>query len=124
KNVSGPGVLIDDPQTELFQFLNDLLPGERFSKAKVPMVTAVLSVVDFSLATGQALLAGCTLDQTRRARQLLERPLLEVIPDHEWFKTDEENRFERFCAWLSRLKSFRPPGRLAMITTNYDMTSD
>jgi NAD-dependent SIR2 family protein deacetylase len=124
KNASGPGALSDDPRAELLDFLTELLPGERYSKAKVPMVTGVLSLLDFSLATGQALLPGRTLDGTRRARQLLERALLEVIPDHEWFEEEEEERFDQFRGWLASLKSRRPPGGLAMITTNYDMASD
>lgn len=124
KGVTGPGALSDDPRKELLEFLTDLLPGERFSEAKVPMVTGVLSLLDFSLATGQALLPRRTLDATRRARQLLERALLEVIPDHKWFKRDEEKRFEQFRGWLTSLRDHRPKRGLAMITTNYDMASD
>lgn len=124
KNASGPGALSDDPRKELLDFLTELLPGERYSKAKVPMVTGVLSLLDFSLATGQALLPGRTLDGTRRARQLLERALLEVIPDHEWFEEKEEERFALFRSWLTSLRTLRPDGGLAMITTNYDMIAD
>jgi NAD-dependent SIR2 family protein deacetylase len=128
KNASGPGAVsadpLVDPRAELLGFLTKLLPGERYSEAKVPMVTGVLSLLDFSLTTGQALLPGHTLDATRRVRQLLERALLEVIPDHEWFKSDEEKRFKQFRGWLTSLKTRRPRGGLAMITTNYDMTSD
>ena len=108
----------------MLNFLTALLPGERYSEEKVPMVTGVLSLLDFSLATGQALLPGRTLDETRRARQLLERAILEVIPDHEWFGAEEEKRFEQFREWLSSIKARRPAGSLGIITTNYDMVSD
>lgn len=124
KNASGPGAVSKDPRAELLDFLTELLPGERYSKAKVPMVTGVLSLLDFSLATGQVLLPGRTLDATRRARQLLERALLEVIPDHTWFEEEEKQRFDQFRGWLTTLKSLRPNGGLALITTNYDMISD
>jgi hypothetical protein len=124
KNSAGPGVWSDDPRAELLDFLTELLPGERYSEEKVPMVTGVLSLLDFSLSTGQALLPRRTLDTTRRARQLLERALLEVIPDHEWFKPSEEKRFELFRKWLTSLRVRRPAGGLGLITTNYDMVSD
>jgi hypothetical protein len=124
KNATGPGALSKDPCGELRDFLMELLPGERSSRAFVPMVTGVLSLLDFSLATGQALLPGRTLDSTRRARQLLERALLEVIPDHDRFEAAEEKRFEQFRKCLEILRARRPEGGLALITTNYDMVSD
>jgi hypothetical protein len=124
KSAKGPGVMSKDPRAELLDFLTALLPGERHSEEKVPMVTGVLSLLDFSLATGQALLPGRTLDETRRARQLLERAILEVIPDREWFRDEEEKRFEQFRNWLSSIKTSRPAGCLGIITTNYDMVSD
>ncbi len=124
KSAKGPGVMSQDPRAELLDFLTALLPGERYSEEKVPMVTGVLSLLDFSLATGQSLLPGRTLDETRRARQLLERAILEVIPDHEWFSAAEEKRFEQFRKWLSSIKARRPAGGLGIITTNYDMVSD
>jgi hypothetical protein len=109
KSAKGPGVMSQDPRTELLNFLTALLPGERYSEEKVPMVTGVLSLLDFSLATGQALLPGRTLDETGRARQLLERAILEVIPDHEWFRAEEEKCFELFSPSVP----LRSPGALA-----------
>jgi hypothetical protein len=120
----GPGTKSLNPRDELFGFLVKLLPGERLSKERVPMVTAVLSLLDHSLATGQAVLPGRTLSETRRARQLLERAVLEVIPDWEWFEHEEEERFDLYCSWLAQLYGRAGPGRLAIITTNYDMVAD
>jgi NAD-dependent SIR2 family protein deacetylase len=70
------------------------------------------------------LLPGKTLDELRRVRQLLERALLEAIPDHEWFESEEEARFETFLQWLGSLTSRSSKGGLGIITTNYDMLSD
>jgi len=120
----GPGMKTGAPREELRAFLTDLLPGERLSKESVPMVTGVLSLLDYSLATGQAVLPGRTLDETRRARQQLERALLEVIPDWEWFSGVEEERFDTFCDWLAVLARNRPQGGLGIVTTNYDMVAD
>lgn len=122
--VRGRRTLSSNPGTELHKFLRELLPGERYSKAKMPMVTGVLSLLDFSLATGQALLPGYTLDDTRRVRQLLDQSLLAVIPHHEGSTADEKRLFRRFQLWLTSLKALRPPGKMAIITTNYDMIAD
>ena len=112
------------PCAELLDFLYALLPGKRVSAKVVPTVTSVLSLLDYSLASGQAILAKHTLDETRRARQLLERALLEVIPDEDYFSPDESTRFDRFTGWLCALRNRRPPGGLGIITTNYDMLAD
>lgn len=107
----------------LLAFLGELMPGERPSD-RVPSVTSVLSLLDYSLNTGQALLAGRTIEETRSARRLLERALLEVIPDEEWFTPDEEDRFDVFAGLLRRIRDLRPAGGLGLITTNYDMLVD
>jgi NAD-dependent SIR2 family protein deacetylase len=124
KSITLSGVVTKEARAELLTFLSELLPGERMSRETVPMVTGVLSLMDFSLATGQALLPGRTLEETRRARHLLERALLEVIPDYDWFDSEEEARFDQFCSCLRHLRRHRPPGGLSLITTNYDMVSD
>jgi NAD-dependent SIR2 family protein deacetylase len=124
QSYKGPGAKSDDPRTELLSFLQALIPIEQYKKKNVPMVTSVLSLLDFSLATGQALLPGRTLDETRRVRQLLDRALLECIPDYEWFSATEEKRFNDFIDWLGDLMRHRPPGGMGFITTNYDMLSD
>ena len=58
---------------ELFRFLAKLLPGDRNTEASMPMVTAVLSLLDFALSTGQVLLPGTTLVETRRMRPIWHR---------------------------------------------------
>jgi hypothetical protein len=108
----------------LHEFLAELLPGERKSRERVPMVTAVLSLLDYALSTGQAILPGRTLDETRRVRQHLEQGILEVIPDWEPFSRDEEALFEVLCGWIRDLVDRRPEGGVGVITTNYDMLTD
>jgi NAD-dependent SIR2 family protein deacetylase len=124
REAAGMGTAKTSPRQELLDFLVELLPGERYSENLLPQVTAVLSLLDFSLATGQALLPGRTMDDTRRARRLLERAILETIPDHEWFEPAEEARFDLFARWLGCLKSRGSRGGLSLITSNYDMISD
>jgi hypothetical protein len=112
------------PRQKLLKFLTELLPGERTSKNEVPMVTGVLSLLDFAIATGQALLPGRTLVETRRARSLLERAIVEIFADFIDFSANEARDFQNFCSWVGHLKTCRPDGGLGFITTNYDMLSD
>ena len=108
----------------LYDFLCELLPGERLSKERMPLVTGVLSLLDHALSTGQSLLPKRTMEQTRHVRQLLEQELVESIPDWEDFGPEEESSFDNYCGWLSRLLETRPTGGMALITTNYDMIAD
>lgn len=113
-----------DPRSELLDFLMALLPGEQYSEEIVPMVTSVLSLLDFALTSGQALLPGRTLDQTRRARQLLERALLEVIPDHRGLAKECSELFGEYLDWLASIHETCPRGGFGIVTPNYDMLSD
>lgn len=115
------------PGDELLDFLSRLLPGERMTQETMPMVTGVLSLLDFALGTGQVLLPGSTIEYTRRMRRLLERALLEVIPDRAMWRRSEQRKQAYYTwalRWLRGLLSRRPPGGVAIITTNYDMMSD
>ena len=112
------------PSRSLLEFLVELLPGERYTENLIPQVTAVLSLLDFSLATGQALLPGRNMDDTRNARRLLERAILEAIPDEEWFTAAEEEGFDLFTSWLGHLRRGPTGHPLSVITANYDMISD
>src|SRR5207237_680974 len=51
------------PWKVLRQFLQKLLPNLSLSRDEMPMVTGVLSLLDFSLTNGQALLPRQTLEQ-------------------------------------------------------------
>lgn len=110
----------------LWDFLNDLLPGKRMDRGQVPMVTGVLSLLDFSLSTGLALSPEWRIEEMREMRLLLESALLEVIPDDEdWqeHETEQAEAFEGMKRFLTRM--MRQTGRqVALITTNYDMLTD
>jgi NAD-dependent SIR2 family protein deacetylase len=112
---------------ELFNFLARLLPGERLTQDSLPLVTGVLSLLDFAIATGQVLLPGTTLVETRRMRRLLERAILEVIPDLDLWDVKAPAREDYFATTkklLARIMQQRPAGKVAVVTTNYDMLSD
>jgi len=113
-----------DSRRQLIALMDALLPGKRRKREIVPTVTSVLSLLDFSLMTGQALLPSVTIDQTRRARQGLQYEVLKAIPDDELFEDDEVAAFTTFCGWLAALKKPGSAANVAIITTNYDMLSD
>lgn len=108
----------------LRDYLFELLPGESLSRDNLPLVTSLLSLLDYSIATGQSVLPGRSIEETRRARQLLERAILEAIDDEDWFKQKEEEQVERFCNFLRELRANRPSRPVGVITTNYDMAAD
>jgi hypothetical protein len=85
-------------------YLNQLLPGKNLRRDNLPLVTSLLSLLDFSLATGQSILATRSLDEVRFARRLVERAILEMIAEDEWFGEQEATLFYRFCTVLTALK--------------------
>lgn len=118
---SGDGELVD--HRKLLNFLTRLLPGERLTRESLPLVTGVLSLLDFALATGQVLLPGTTIAQTREIRRLLELAILEVIPDQDDWSPTEERDFKETKFFLQKLLKQKNRS-IALITTNYDMLSD
>jgi hypothetical protein len=107
----------------LESYLFRLLPGESRKRKNLPPVTSLLSLLDYSLTSGQSMLPRESADETRRARQLLERAILEVINDKEPFNGRSERKLDRFAQVLGflRTQSTEP---LDVITTNWDMLSD
>ncbi|HYE87312.1 MAG TPA: SIR2 family protein [Vicinamibacterales bacterium] len=108
----------------LREYLMQLLPGKRHRGTSLPLVTSLMSLLDYSLATGQSLLPRRTFNETREARLLVERGILEAIADHEDFTATGETNLERFCQVLTELKQTTPKQPLTVLTTNYDMSAD
>ena len=107
----------------LENYLFQLLPGESRKRKNLPPVTSLLSLLDYSLTSGQSMLPRESADETRRARQLLERAILEVINDKEPFNPPSERRLDGFAQVLGSLRT-RSTEPLDVITTNWDMSSD
>jgi hypothetical protein len=108
----------------LSSYLGQLLPGKGQKKDRLPLVTPQLSLLDYSLATGQSVMAGRTVEETRDARRLLERANLEVIDDEEEFNEQQVRELDRFCGFMSHLRGISSRKLLTVITTNYDMAAD
>jgi NAD-dependent SIR2 family protein deacetylase len=120
----------DEPDTDvrnrqlLHDYLKDLMPGESLERRNLPLVTALLSLLDFSLASGQSVLPRRSTPETRRARRLLERAILEVINDEEKFSRPALRHLRHFYQFLRHLRVLGTPDSLDVVTTNYDMAAD
>jgi NAD-dependent SIR2 family protein deacetylase len=113
---------------ELGAFLNGLLPGLREvgNRKEWPLITSLLSLIDYSLATGDSLLRGSAMEDTRRIRRLIERALVETIVN-PWQRDGEDPQAVRkdFLRWLeSRRQDGQTEGekKVGIITTNYDIS--
>jgi hypothetical protein len=129
--LSDPAFLtpLDDPRPAdeyrnvLRRYLFELMPGKERRRDNLPLVTSLLSLLDFSVATGQSVLPSSSAQETREARRLLERAILEVIADEDPFGATEGILLERFYELLADLWT-RGGERLDVVTTNYDLAAD
>lgn len=106
----------------LLAYLERLLSGFSAAADKdLPLVTDVFSMVEYSLASGEALPVG-TLDDLARFRDLLKMAMTSVLLDaHEadWDQADPEERqqeetYRMLNRWIQQQKD------LGIVTTNYD----
>ncbi len=110
-----------------------LCPGIEVTRAfleknepRLPLVTSLLSMLDYSLSSGQALVSGVTADEIKNARVLLERAIYETI-EHEDEATSpnnypprEPNKWTtRLTEWLDSIRSSSTA--VGVITSNYDV---
>ncbi len=106
----------------LLGYLQRLLPGFSTAADKVlPLVTDVFSMVEYSLASGEALPVG-TLDDLARFRDLLKMAMTSVLLEaHEkrWKHGDADERqweetYGELIHWIRQQED------LGIVTTNYD----
>jgi len=117
----------------LAKALKALCPGIRFTRAfltknqnRLPLVTSLLSMLDYSLSSGQSLVSGLSPDEIKTARILLERAIYETIEHEEiptakdYWPSREPNRFtKQLVTWLDSIR--RKPTSVGVITSNYDV---
>lgn len=95
------------------------------NKNKLPLVTSLLSILDYSLASSQALISGLTPERIKDATVLLERAVYEAIEHKKedagqiyWLPRKHNDLNKVLVAWLESLRSSESD--LAFITSNYD----
>ena len=102
----------------LLRVLRRLLPGwdKSFPQDDLPLITEILSLVDYSLAEGKPLIPGQTADEIVQLRRLLERAIYEVLWEADDQTEDQAALLETFT---NRIESLCDTG-CGVITTNYD----
>jgi len=96
------------------------------NRQRLPLVTSLLSMLDYSLSSGQALVSGLTLDEIKNARVLLERAIYETIEheevateDHYWPPREPNEATQQLVTWLDGLRPEH--SAVGVITSNYDV---
>jgi hypothetical protein len=112
---------------ELKRYLISLYPGfEQVSAGKLPLITDVFLLVEYSLSVGEALAVG-NASALRRFRELLMQAITDVLMgefDEPWDENDPEQRSQRevlhsLIDWvIARRDGF------GLVTTNYDIGMD
>jgi hypothetical protein len=102
----------------LREYLCALLPGFERTR-RLPSITDVLSLIDYSIQSQTALLRGRTPAELRECRQLLDEALFHIL---KWpYNFDDAPRvLDRFADWLHDV-STSPGNSLALISSNYDI---
>lgn len=115
---------INDDQTEqkdmayLRNVLELLMPGWKRKMAlnQLPLITEVLSLVDYSLAERKSIFPNQSYEDLARVRHLLDRAIYEVL----WTDDEEIPKHKKihheFCKWIRNNVAEKG----GVITTNYD----
>ncbi len=132
--VNGPKINAEDRDL-LQRYIDALCPGLKMTHAyvkqnpeRLPLVTGLLSLLDYSLASGQVLVAGFSLEETRHVRTLLERAIYEVVEysdeqddDGNWVPHEPNEVTANLVNWM---ESVRPLTSMGVITSNYDLAME
>lgn len=104
----------------LHEAVDELLPGlASVPEDQWPLITSILSLLDYSLSTGQTLFRKYSLDRIRRVRRLFEHALVDVLfadPEPTQQTIETAGAFER---WTEQVSA---QGAIGFITTNYDLS--
>lgn len=108
-----------DPGDPLGDGIRRLLPGLDARK-KAPLITEVLSLIDYSIATSTTPLHGYELSKLVELRLALERAIFEVLNEN-WGSEPEPSALRTdFVRWLEELGAADDVS-LGVISTNYDI---
>jgi len=108
---------------QLHRDLRGLLPGfDEADDAALPLITDVLSLVDYSLLSASTPVAGRSLSELRELRQLLEMALFDLLVDLE-----PAGKPAKLLAKLGRwIRSHGGSSKrqISVVSTNYDIIID
>jgi hypothetical protein len=117
----------------LAKALTALCPGMELTKSyleknkdRLPLVTSLLSMLDYSLSSGQSLVSGLSADETKSARVFLERAIFESIEHQEtatsrnnWPPREPNELATQLVQWLDQLRP--KTTSVGVLTSNYDL---
>ncbi len=103
---------------ELLGYLRGLFPGwnPTFPGDKLPLITEVLSLIDYSLAEAKPMQPGRTQEQSLRARHLLVRAISQILWEAGGEKMKNRPLLRSFRNWVRGTCAHNG----GVITTNYD----
>ena len=110
-------------RARLKRFIDDVLPGRKRPDASLPLITELLSLVDYSLLNSGAALPGMSRGKLQEMRKLIEVAILDVVwepLDRKRAKTALLKRLVDVLISIARSSCHE----LAIVSTNYDMSLD
>ncbi|HEX7241176.1 MAG TPA: hypothetical protein VF263_12960 [Longimicrobiaceae bacterium] len=117
----GGGAANGGQRASLDELLRTMLPGSgKVDEKHLPLITDVLSILDFSLLSSSSPLPRQRRQQLSESRKLLERAILEII-DCPYDHLTVPARLRRFADWLHR-RNGHVPDDVSVISSNYDIS--
>jgi NAD-dependent SIR2 family protein deacetylase len=113
-----------EKRATLKALLEQLIPGGRQDPKALPLVTTLLSVIDYAIERRQPLWPGSTVEKLREARRILDQAIFDVLGEYKPFLKDEEKALWSFGGFLREVQSRRKNRRVGLITSNYDLSSE
>jgi hypothetical protein len=108
---------------ELRPFLARLFPGiDPSDPGPLPLITDVLSAIDYAVVTGHPPAPGVRPDDLRRMRILVERALVSVLDRTGRQADGAHSGVDGFIRWITEHGSRDAP--LTLISSNYDTIVD
>jgi hypothetical protein len=107
---------------ELAKVLRASLPALS-SKNTGPLdITALLSLIDYSILNDLPLVPGQSSSDLRIVRRQLEHAILRFIDPYEDYKKQERSRIKELGDWFQSLR--KSSDVVSVLSTNYDMSAD
>jgi hypothetical protein len=104
----------------LERYLSDLLPGYKDLRLHLPLVTDILSLIDYSLLVSNNPIRRIGDLDLLNFRELLEQAIFALIQAQDPFRNSSDS-LQLLAAWLVALSR---KTSLSIITSNYDMSLD
>lgn len=108
----------------LLASLQALLPGLDVPGMELPLITDLISLIDYSLSVSTTPIRGVDQRGLLELRSLLARAIAEIVDIRPWphkKETTEQAKFQQWSRWLVDLSSSR---QVSVLTSNYDIVSE